>query len=177
MALPLCFRPSWHRAPKRHDATVLARGVEAWTLAKTTQFPEHITFQRLEVHQNPCNDYWEEDGQMHKQFPSLLFVGHGWENGRPVSLVWTPGVSWSWDPKLLLKVFDGDARRLSMTEHGSADPGGLLVERARTSWLPAHERPKKLSGEVRRDWRYDGLGSFTVGPWRKAVPSPRPARP
>ena len=137
-----------------------------WTKA----YPEAIRFRRLEVHANPVNDFWQEGGLGVKQFPKLLFVGQGRERGRSVTLVWSCGDEGARSIKLLLKVYGGDASRLDQPDHGSRQVGGIVVEHARASWLPAASRPRwaRPSDRIRRVWTYAYPAMrFHPGPWRR----------
>jgi hypothetical protein len=140
------------------------------TLIWSKEYPEDIQFTKLEVHANPINDIWEEGDHSVKQFPHLLFVGHGMERGRPVTLVWEPGEEGARAASLVLKVFRADASALDGLEHGKKGPGGILIERAIAGRLPAKERPKwaKRDARLKRVWTYQPLHRFVAGPWKRS---------
>lgn len=137
-------------------------------LLSVQDFPGSIRFRRIELYANPVNDIWDENGETYKQFPHLLFVAQGIEDGKPTSLVFDIAEGPGWKVRQLLKVFDADARRLSGKPHGSRDPGGTLVERADASWLTLAERGR-LAGPVERRWRFIPFENrFEPDPWRRA---------
>lgn len=138
------------------------------TLVSTARWKEDIRFRTLEVHHYPSNDYWEEGGQTYKRFPKLLFVGHGTERGKPVTLVWKLSDEIHRRPQLLLKTFNADASRLDQPFHGSKRPGGFLVERAHAEWVPKAQRPSGVhsSDRLRRIWTYDAASGFKASSWK-----------
>jgi hypothetical protein len=127
-----------------------------------------IQFKKLIYHANPCNDIWEEKGKTIKQFPSALLVGHGVENDRPVTVVWSMKDSEVHEPATAIKVFDGDDGQLNGVPRTYSSLGGLLYERAKAEWIPADQRPKGVtkSDQLQRLWMYSGRKFVIVFDWR-----------
>ena len=150
-----------------YDLTVLCPNEFGEKPAGQAHINLPIRFRKLEGHEYPSNDYWEENGTGHKRFPHALFVAHGTEDEKPVTVVWVCGERENYKVKQIARVFDGDARRLDQPEHGSKKVGGILIEHAHADWLPRGSAPvwAKADTAIQRTWTYTGE-KFLSGPWQ-----------
>lgn len=135
-------------------------------------------FTNLRAYDVQANDLWTEKGQLHKQFPTNVFVGKAVEDTRPVTYAW---VCWEKDdkgdmfkPRQVLKIFGSDTRHLDGLEHGQPGEGDYLVEHAKASWIAKGDWPAQANSgsDLSRKWKWafapnrQGFPKFVSERWK-----------